>query len=107
MVPAQTYKKFMTEFVRKHMVIFGANIAREIANSSTGLVVDETGEVTSISGSPIVAIQKLVSKYQELSEPVVFLQLKLILNKYPDIFLEYNQPIPDIPLSCELITHRR
>lgn len=105
MVPIQTYKKFLTELVRRHMVIFGSNIAREIADSVVGLAVDETGEVTGISGTPITVVQKLVSKYQELSEPVVFLQLKLLLDKYPNIFLEYNQPIPNIRLSCELITH--
>lgn len=105
MVPVQTYKKFLTEFVRRHMVIFGTNIAREIASSVTGMTVDETGEVTAIKGSPVAALQKLVSQYQELSEPVVFLQLKLLLDKYPNIFLEYNQPIPNIRLSCELISH--
>ena len=106
MVPAQVYKKFLTEFVRRHMVIFGTHIAREIASSVDGLSVDETGEVTAISGAPVMALQKLVSKYQELSEPVVFLQLRLLLDKYPDIFLEYNQPIPNIPVSCSLINHR-
>lgn len=105
MVPAQVYKKFLTEFVRRHMVIFGTNIAREIANSTRGIEVDETGEVLKVVGHPLAELQILVSKYQELSEPVVFLQLKLLLDKYPDIFLEYNQPIPNVRLSCELITH--
>lgn len=107
MVPAQTYKKFLTEFVRRHMVIFGANIAREIANSVSGISVDETGEVTILKGHALAELQMLVSKYQELSEPVVFLQLRLLLDKYPDIFLEYNQPIPNIRLSCELIPHTK
>lgn len=107
MVPAQAYKKFLTELVRRHMVIFGANIGREIAASVQGLKIDDTGEVTAISGHPVTSLQKLVTKYQELSEPVALLQFRLLLDKYPDIFLEYNQPLPNVKLSCSLIEHRQ
>ena len=107
MVPAQQYKKFLTELVRKHMVIFGANIAREIASSIPGLTVDDTGEVTDITGKPLTALQKLISKYQELSEPVALLQFRILLDQYADIFLEYNQPLPNVKLSCSLIDHRK
>jgi tetrahydromethanopterin S-methyltransferase subunit C len=106
MVPAQTYKKFFTELVRRHMVIFGANIARDIASQTTGLKVDSTGEVTDISGSPVAILQMLVSQYQELSEPVALLQLRLLLNEYKDIYLEYNQPIPAVKLICALTETR-
>jgi hypothetical protein len=106
-VPVQTYKKFLTELVRRHMVIFGGNIAREIAESVVGLTVDETGEVSALTGTPITAVQKLMSRYQELSEPVALLQFRLLLNQYPDIFLEYNQPLPNVRLSCSLIERRK
>ncbi|HEX3099959.1 MAG TPA: hypothetical protein VHQ41_03215 [Patescibacteria group bacterium] len=106
MVPVQTYKKFLTELVRRHMVIFGPNIARDIAKSVSGLTIDTTGEVTALSGSPIVVVQKLISLYQELSEPVALLQFRLLLDQYPDIFLEYNQPIPEVKLSCALVEHK-
>jgi hypothetical protein len=107
MVPVQTYKKFLTELVRRYMVIFGTNITRDIAKTIKEITIDDTGEVLTISGSPITVIQKLVSKFQELSEPVTFLQLKLLLDNYPNIFLEYNQPIPTIKLSCALMTNHR
>lgn len=106
MVPVQTYKKFLTELVRKHMVIFGSNIAREIAATVHGLEIDSTGEVISIAGQPTSVVQKLVARYQELSEPVALLQFRLLLDKYPDIFLEYNQPLPNVKLSCSLIDHK-
>ena len=102
MVPAQTYKKFLTELVRRHMVIFGTNIAKEIAASVPGLEVSETGEVTAINTAPLPVLQKLIAMYQELSEPVALLQFRLLLDNYPDIFLEYNQPIPNIKLVCTL-----
>lgn len=106
MVPVQTYKKFLTELVRRHMVIFGPNIARDIANSAGGLTLDSNGEVMDISGKPAAVLQKVVTLFQELSEPVALLQFKLLLDKYPDIFLEYNQPIPTIRLSCSLIQRK-
>jgi hypothetical protein len=102
MVPTQTYKKFLTELVRKHMVIFGPNIACDIAMAVPGLEVSSTGEVMTITGSPVEILQKLVSRYQELSEPVALLQFRMLLDQYRDIFLEYNQPLPKIKLSCVL-----
>ena len=107
MVPAQTYKKFLTELVRRHMVIFGPSIALDIAMSVSGLTIDKTGEVIAISDSPMVVMQKVVTLYQELSEPVVLLQFRLLLDQYPDIFLEYNQPLPPIRLSCALVEVKR
>ncbi len=106
MVPIQSYKKFLTELVRRHMVIFGPNIALDIARSVDGLKVDSTGEVIDLHGSPVLVLQKLVSIYQELSEPVVLMQFRLLLEKYRDIFLEYNQPIPETKLSCALMKHK-
>ncbi len=107
MVPVQTYKKFLTELVRRHMVIFGPNIALDIASSVGGLTVDITGDVTNISGSPLQVVQKVVTLYQELSEPVALLQFRLLLDQYPDIFLEYNQPLPAVKLSCALVEHKQ
>ncbi len=103
MVPVQTYKKFLTELVRRHMVIFGPHIARDIATSVSGLTIDANGEVTAISDSPLIVMQKVVTLYQELSEPVALLQFRLLLDQYPDIFLEYNQPLPPVKLSCALV----
>lgn len=97
----------MTELVRRHMVIFGANIAREIAESTTGLKLEAHGEVVAIQGEPLKVLLKLIAQYQQLSEPVALLQLRLLLDKYPDIFLEYNQPLPNVRLSCALIDHSK
>jgi hypothetical protein len=88
------------------MIIFGPNIAREIAGTVPGLSVNSTGEVTSIVGPPLEAMQKLIGKYQELSEPVALLQFRLLLDQYADIFLEYNQPLPSVWLTCSLIERR-
>lgn len=107
MVPIQTYKKFLTDLIRRHMIIFGTNIAQEIAASVPGLSVSDTGEVIGINGAPLVAVKKLIAQYQELSEPVALSQFRLLFDKYPDIYLEYNEPIPSIRLSCALIERQK
>jgi hypothetical protein len=68
-----------------------------------GVQIDVTGEVTAISETPIVVVQKIITLFQELSEPVALLQFRLLLDQYPDIFLEYNQPIPNVRLTCALV----
>lgn len=102
MVPIQNYKKFFTEFIRKHMIIFGPNIARETAANIAGLTVDLTGEVTDISGTATLILQSLVKEYQQLSNPITILNLAMLLDEYPDIKKEYNQPLPRIRLVCAL-----
>ncbi len=102
MVPIQNYKKFFTELVRKHMIIFGPNIATETAASVEGLRVDSSGEVTEISGTPHLILQNLINQYQQLSAPVTFLNAALLFEKYPDIQKEYNQPLPRVKLICAL-----
>ncbi|MDQ3018377.1 MAG: hypothetical protein M3Q64_00705 [bacterium] len=102
MVPVQSYKKFLTEFIRKHMVIFGPNIAREIAADISGIEVAHNGEVTQISGDATLILTNLVTEYQRLSGPITYLNLSLLLEAYPDIKHEYNQPLPRVRLICAL-----
>lgn len=107
MVPVQNYKKFFTELIRKQMIIFGPNIAKETASSIHGLAVSETGEVSEISGSPALILDNLVKEYQKLSKPITLLNLSLLLDQYPEIKQEYNQPIPHIRLVCSLLEEDR
>ena len=62
MVPIQNYKKFLTEFVRKHMVILGPNIAVETANLVQGLEVDNSGEVLRLEGTSNLVLQDFAQK---------------------------------------------
>ncbi len=84
------------------MIIFGPNIARETAGSIVGLVVDSTGDVTELKGTPTLLLQSLIKEYEKLSIPITILNLSLLLDKYPDIKQEYNQPLPRIRLVCAL-----
>ncbi len=106
MVPIQNYKKFLTELIRKHMIIFGPNIARETAASIEGLTVNPSGEVTDLKGTPILILENLMKEYQKLSVPITLLNLSLLLDQNPDIKQEYNQPLPRIRLVCALNDER-
>lgn len=102
MVPLQNYKKFLTEFVRRHMIILGPNIATSTANLVNGLEVDSTGEVRQLQGSPSLVLQDLSNNYQELCAPITLLVLRLLLEDNKDIKQEYNQPLPHVKLVCAL-----
>lgn len=103
MVEIQNYKEFITEFIRKQMIIFGPNVARDIAHRVAGIKVDLTGEVLEITGSPPLVLQDLVREYQRLSGPVTVLNLSLLFEHHPDIKAEFSPPLPRIKLVCALI----
>lgn len=88
------------------MIIFGPNIARETANTIPGITVDPTGEVTKLEGSGSLILESLIKEYQKLSHPITILNLSLLLDAYPDIKTEYNQPLPRIKLVCALNEER-
>lgn len=88
------------------MIIFGPNIARETADNIPGMGVDATGEVTDLSGTPTLILDNLFKEYQKLSKPITVLNLSLLLDAYPDIKQEYNQPLPRVKLVCALNEER-
>ncbi len=102
MTPISNYKRFITEFVRRHMVILGPNIARDTALGVTGLTIDSTGDATDITGSPPLVMQELINAYMDLSAPVTQLALYSLLDQYPEVKAEYNQPLEKIHLVCSL-----
>lgn len=102
MTPISNYKKFLTELVRKHMVVLGPNIARDIALQVPGLTIDASGEVTEITGNPLLVMQDLVNGYTNLCAPVTQLILYNLLELASEIKAEYNQPLGKIKLVCAL-----
>lgn len=102
MVPTQNYKKFLTEFIRKHMLIFGPQIAQSVASRVHGLTVDQTGEVTDLKGDAILILEDLVNAYYALCQPVTQINLSSLLEQYPAIKTAYNQPVGKVKLICSL-----
>lgn len=79
------YAALITEIIAKQSIILGPDIAILKARNVSELVIDDKGQVTSIKGEPVVALQKLINEYVELSGMIVKNTLGSIFDKYPGI----------------------
>ncbi len=102
MIPTQKYKQFLSELIRRHMLILGPNVARDVAYLVVGLFIDSSGEVLELKGDQLLITKDLIGGYNNLSAPVTQLITYQLLEKYPDIRAEYNEPITNISLTCTL-----
>ena len=84
----EQYLSLISEIIKKQAVILGPDIAILKARSISGLVVDDKGSATSISGDPKAVIQNLVNTYVELSGLIVKNALSSVFEKYPNIDTE-------------------
>jgi hypothetical protein len=84
------------------MLILGPNIARDVALQVTGLFVDSTGDVRELRGDQLLITKDLIGGYMNLSAPVTQLIAYQLMEQYPDIRAEYNEPITNINLTCSL-----
>jgi hypothetical protein len=82
------------------MAILGPAIAKDAAREAAGLTVSETGEVLDIAGDPVLVTQDVINQYSMLSAPVAQLVAFALLEAYPVIKAEYNQPIGKVDLVC-------
>lgn len=103
MIPIQKYKRFLSDLIRRHMLILGPNIARDVAFGVEGLSIDSSGDVSDIKGDQLLVMQDLIAGYTNLCAPVTQLITYQLLEQYPDIRAEYNDPITDINLTCSLM----
>lgn len=102
MIPTQKYKKFLSDLIRRHMLILGPNIARDVAFGVQGLVIDSSGDVRELNGDQLLITKDLINGYINLSSPVTQLITYQLLEQNPDIKAEYNDPITEIDLTCSL-----
>ena len=102
MIPTQTYKKFLTELIRRHMEILGPNIARDTALGVAGLTIDGNGEATELSGNGMLILKDLVDSYMTLCAPATQLIFYALLQDFPDVKNEWTQPITKVNLVCSL-----
>jgi hypothetical protein len=85
MVEIEDYKRMLTEFIQKQMIILGPNVALATARKVAGLSVSEEGVVTSIEGDSQLITETLVNEYSKLSGFITQMTLKSVLGKYPGI----------------------
>ena len=103
-MPAQSqsrdyFKNIIAEIVKKHVVLYGPQIAISKASAIEGLEVTSEGEVKRVTGDSEYILRQLLAGYMDLSTYItrtVFLQ---ILENYPEdtkkhfAFLEDNQDL--------------
>ena len=85
MPTTEEYKKMLTEFVQKQMVVLGPNIALSKARMVSGLQVGDDGSVLGMSGEPEMIVKILVTEYMVLSGAITKMVLHSLLEKYPGI----------------------
>lgn len=82
---AASYKKMLTDLIKKQMVILGPNIALDKARKVPGLKVDDTGEVQDMDGNPHMVLKGVANEYMMLSGQIAQMTLNTLLEKYPGV----------------------
>ncbi len=81
----EDYKKILTSFIQKQMLILGPNIALDKARSVTGIKVGDDGSILSMEGDGQMLLKSLFDQYVSLSGEVAKMVINSILQKYPGI----------------------
>ncbi len=79
------YKNLLSDLIKKQMVMLGPSVALSKARKVTSLTVDDSGEVSAISGDPQEALKALAGEYMALSGQIAQMTLDSLLEKYPGI----------------------
>ena len=79
------YKNLLTDLIKKQMVMLGPSVALSKARKVIGLTVDDSGQVSAISGDPQEALKALAGEYMALSGQIAQMTLDSLLEKYPGI----------------------
>jgi len=85
MADNQDYQNLINEIIAKQIVVLGPDIVLLKARNISGLRVDDSGKVQSITGDAQEILQKLVDEYISLSGQIVKNILSPVFAKYPDI----------------------
>ena len=81
----EDYKKALTDLVRKQMIVLGPNIALDKARKVPGMVIDDQGTVTEVTGNPHLILKGVANEYMNLSGQIAQMTLNTLLEKYPNI----------------------
>lgn len=80
-----SYRKMLSDLIKKQIVILGPNIALDKARKVPGLKVEDSGEVSSITGDAKLVLKGVANEYMNLSGQIAQMTLNTLLEKYPGI----------------------
>lgn len=81
--PKKDYRQLLTEVIKKQMIILGPDITLAKARNVKGLKVEDSGNVTEMSGAPQELIQELINQFVQLSGLIVQKTMEPLLAGYP------------------------
>lgn len=81
----ESYKKMLSDLVKKQMVMLGPNIALDKARKVPGVHIDDAGDVSAIDGDPRLVLKGVANEYMTLSGQIAQMTLNTLLEKYPGI----------------------
>ena len=76
-------KKFLTDIIKKEMIILGPSITIFKTRKIKGITVMDDGTVTQASGDLKEITTQLINEFTRLSDPIVINPLQSILANYP------------------------
>jgi hypothetical protein len=80
-----SYKKMLSDLIRKQMIMLGPNIALDKARKVPNLTLSDEGEVLEMAGDPRVVLKGVANEYMALSGQIAQMTLNTLLEKYPGV----------------------
>lgn len=77
-------KRIFTEVIKRQMAILGPDITLAKVKNVSGIKVDDSGQVISITGDPQFLLSELINQFVELSGLIVKKTMESILMSRPD-----------------------
>lgn len=81
----EDYLALLSDLIKKQMIMLGPQIAISKARKVQALTVDNSGQVTAITGDAQLALKELANAFMTLSGQIATTTLESLLEKYPDI----------------------
>ena len=78
------FKNLIADIIKKHVVVYGPQIAVSKAGDIEGLVLSAQGEVKQITGDSEYILRQLIAKYMELSANITQVVILKLLENYPE-----------------------
>lgn len=96
------FKNLIADIIKKHVVLYGPQIAVSKARDIEGLDLSAQGEVKQVTGDSEYILRQLIAKYMDLSAHITETVILGLLEKYPEDtkkqfdFLTENQDMEKI-----------
>jgi len=76
------YKRLISDIIQSQIHFLGLTIALGTARKTNGLLIDDSGNITSLPPSPEKAVNELIKEYESLLGSSVEVMFQDILDKY-------------------------